>query len=145
MTLHRPLIHLILPLVFRFVMVGDLYFLFAFDFCCFMNSLRKAYCLISCYAHALVRALLGYPQVHRLVDSFHHQIDSVSVCSVHSEICLLAGHPHHQSLAQDFSFPCFFLIPSCSVGRLSSASFPYYQCNPLMQNFEGNIGFHLVK
>ena len=144
MTLHRPLIHLILPLVFRFVMEGDLYFLIAYDFCCFMNSLRKAYCLISCYAHALVRALLGYPQVHRLVDSFHHQTDSVSECSMHSEICLLAGHPHHQSLIQDFSFLSFSLDPSCSDERLSFASFPYYQYNLLMRNLEGNIGFHPV-
>ena len=144
MTLHRPLIHLILPLVFRFVMVGDLYFLFAFDFCCFMNSLRKAYYLISCYARALVRAVLDYPQVHHLVDSFHHQTDSESECSVHSEICLLASHPHHQSSVQDFSFLSFSLDSSCSDGRLSFVSFPYYQGIPLMQNFEGNIGFHPV-
>ena len=142
MTLHRLLIHLIHPLAFSFVTERDLYFLIAYDFCCFMNSLRKAYCLISYYARASVRALLRYQQVHHSVDSFHHQTDSESECSVHSGTCHLTSYPHHQSLAQDFSFPCFFLNPSCSDGRLSSASFPYYQCNLLMQNFVGNIGFH---
>ena len=142
MTLHRLLTHLTLAPVFSFVTEGDLYSLIAYDFCCFMNSLRKAYCLISYCVHAWVRALLRYQQVHHSVDSFHHQTNSESECSVHSEICHLTSYPHHQSLVQDFSFPCFFLNPSCSDGRLSSASFPYYQCNPLMQNSVGNIGFH---
>ena len=144
MTLHRHLIHLILPLVFSFVKEGELCSLIAYDFYYFVNSLRKAYCLIRHCELASVKASLGYPLVRHLVDSSHHQTDFVLECFAHSEIFQLTSHHHRQSSVQDFSFLSFSLDFSCSDGRLNSVSFPYYQGILLMQSFEGNIDSHLV-